>query len=167
MNLKIVMSEFKASIKGFVRSKATLFFTLAFPIILILMFGAIFSGDTGGSFDLFVANYDYDNGDINSSILVSNPNFDSLIGNFSNVYDAIYAQFNYTEVVNIKTIDIDKYDTVEKLRDHIDDEKLNSTTARAGNQFIGRSAEIIRPPVDQTGVFAIIMNCFNRNRIGI
>jgi len=44
MNPKIIVVDFVTSVKGWYRSRGTLFWSLAFPIMLILIFGAIFSG---------------------------------------------------------------------------------------------------------------------------
>jgi len=56
-----VLIDLKASLKMFFRSKAAVFWTLAFPCILILLFGAIFSGmDT--KYSLYVQNLDIVNG---------------------------------------------------------------------------------------------------------
>jgi len=60
MRLEILIVSFKADLKAFVRSKATLFWTLAFPIMLILIFGAIFSGIGETEFELYVQNLDED-----------------------------------------------------------------------------------------------------------
>jgi ABC-2 type transport system permease protein len=42
-----VLADLNVFAKGYVRSRIGLFFTLVFPIILILLFGAIFSGSSG------------------------------------------------------------------------------------------------------------------------
>ena len=44
MNPKVILVDFAASVKSWYRSKGTLFWSLLFPIMLILIFGAIFSG---------------------------------------------------------------------------------------------------------------------------
>ena len=44
MNPKIIVVDFAASVKSWYRSRGTLFWSLLFPIMLILIFGAIFSG---------------------------------------------------------------------------------------------------------------------------
>jgi len=44
MNPKIIAVDFVASLKGWYRSRGILFWSLLFPIMLILIFGAIFSG---------------------------------------------------------------------------------------------------------------------------
>ncbi len=50
---------FKAVTKNWLRSRAGLFFSIMFPILLLVVFGAIFSGIGGTSkYDLFVQNQD-------------------------------------------------------------------------------------------------------------
>ena len=45
------------------RSKSTLFWTLAFPIFMMLLFGAIFSVSQNPTFDLYVQNQDIISGE--------------------------------------------------------------------------------------------------------
>jgi ABC-2 type transport system permease protein len=52
-----VLIDLKASFKMFFRSKAAVFWTLAFPCILILLFGAIFS-EMDSKYSLYVQNQD-------------------------------------------------------------------------------------------------------------
>ena len=56
-----VLLDLKASLKTFWRDKSTMFWTLAFPTILILLFGAIFS-QSSVTYDLYVQNQDLANG---------------------------------------------------------------------------------------------------------
>ena len=42
MRPRVIVTDFIFSVRAFLRSKGTLFWTLAFPIMLILIFGAIF-----------------------------------------------------------------------------------------------------------------------------
>jgi len=58
MRLGIILASFNADLKSFGRSKGTLFWTLAFPVMLILIFGAIFSGADEAEYELFVIDYD-------------------------------------------------------------------------------------------------------------
>ena len=58
MRLEVLIASFKTDLKAFLRSKATLFWTLAFPVMLILIFGAIFSGMGEIEFELYVQNLD-------------------------------------------------------------------------------------------------------------
>jgi len=58
MKAEIIWASFKADLQSFYRSKATLFWTFLFPILLILMFGAIFSGIGDAEYELIVVDYD-------------------------------------------------------------------------------------------------------------
>lgn len=48
-----IIVALKGEAKGFYRNKSTMFWTIAFPLLLILLFGAIFSA-SGGKYDLYV-----------------------------------------------------------------------------------------------------------------
>lgn len=58
MNGRIILTDFLASVKTWSRSKGTLFWTIAFPIILILIFGAIFSGANDVEYTIHVQDLD-------------------------------------------------------------------------------------------------------------
>jgi len=58
MRIQVIAADFIASVKTWTRSKGTLFWTLAFPIILILIFGAIFSGMGDVEYTLYVQDLD-------------------------------------------------------------------------------------------------------------
>ncbi|MDD1767636.1 MAG: ABC transporter permease, partial [Methanomassiliicoccales archaeon] len=49
-----IIVALKGEAKGFYRNKSTMFWTIAFPLLLILLFGAIFSAGGGGTYDLYV-----------------------------------------------------------------------------------------------------------------
>ncbi|MCW4007051.1 MAG: ABC transporter permease [Candidatus Bathyarchaeota archaeon] len=53
-----IVSDFKVFSRGYLRNKFGLFFGLVFPVILILIFGAIFSGDSSGSTVVYAQNQD-------------------------------------------------------------------------------------------------------------
>ncbi|HME43872.1 MAG TPA: ABC transporter permease [Syntrophorhabdales bacterium] len=61
MNLRVVGANLVVSIKSFYREKTAMFFTIAFPIILILVFGSIFMDQDNASFDLYVQDLDHTN----------------------------------------------------------------------------------------------------------
>lgn len=65
-----VFIDLIASFKMFYRSKATVFWTIAFPCILILLFGAIFS-QTNSKYGLHVQNKDIIDGDPANQTLTS------------------------------------------------------------------------------------------------
>jgi len=123
MNPKIIANDFLASLKNYYRSKGTLFWSLAFPILLILIFGAIFSGGEEGNYVLYVKNYDYENGEFIANILKQNETGMEFIGNFTNFYDAIYHQFNLTNVTTIKIIKDSDASNEEELQNYIEANK--------------------------------------------
>jgi ABC-2 type transport system permease protein len=55
---RIIGANLVVSLKAFSREKSAMFFTLAFPIILILVFGTIFLNQDNPSFDLHVQDLD-------------------------------------------------------------------------------------------------------------
>jgi ABC-2 type transport system permease protein len=61
--LSHVVIDLKASLKSFWRDKSTIFWTLAFPTVLILLFGAIFS-QSSIKYDLYIQNQDVIDGKI-------------------------------------------------------------------------------------------------------
>jgi ABC-2 type transport system permease protein len=61
MNRRVIGANLVVSLKTFSREKAAMFFTIAFPIILILVFGTIFLNQDNGSFDLDVQDLDQTN----------------------------------------------------------------------------------------------------------
>jgi ABC-2 type transport system permease protein len=61
MNLRVIGAHLVVSIKTFSREKSAMFFTIAFPIILILVFGTIFLNQDNPSFDVHVQDLDQTN----------------------------------------------------------------------------------------------------------
>ncbi len=55
---KRIYADFKVFSVGYLRNKFGLFFGLIFPVILILIFGAIFSGGGGGPVNVYAQNQD-------------------------------------------------------------------------------------------------------------
>jgi len=53
-----ILADLKLFARGYARTRIGLFFSLIFPIILILLFGAIFSGGNSGPISVFVQNRD-------------------------------------------------------------------------------------------------------------
>jgi len=58
MNLKVVGANLVVKLMSFYRERTTMFFTLAFPIILILVFGTIFMSEDNVGFHLCVQDLD-------------------------------------------------------------------------------------------------------------
>ena len=61
MSRRVIGANLVVSIKTFSREKSVMFFTIAFPIILILVFGTIFLNQDNVSFDLYVQDLDQTN----------------------------------------------------------------------------------------------------------
>jgi ABC-2 type transport system permease protein len=58
---RVIRANLVVSLKTFSREKSAMFFTIAFPIILILVFGTIFLNQDNASFDLHVQDLDQTN----------------------------------------------------------------------------------------------------------
>jgi ABC-2 type transport system permease protein len=58
VSVKRIYSDFKVFSRGYLRNKFGLFFGLIFPVILILIFGAIFSGGSTGTANVYAQNLD-------------------------------------------------------------------------------------------------------------
>jgi ABC-2 type transport system permease protein len=56
--MSTVLSLYVANMKEFVRDRAALFWTFAFPIFFIVLFGAIFSGNSSVSYNVGLVNQD-------------------------------------------------------------------------------------------------------------
>jgi ABC-2 type transport system permease protein len=61
MSPRVIGANLVVRIKSFSREKSAMFFTIAFPIILILVFGTIFMHQDDMSFDLYVQDLDQTN----------------------------------------------------------------------------------------------------------
>jgi ABC-2 type transport system permease protein len=55
---KRIFADFKVFSRGYLRNRFGLFFGLIFPVILILIFGAIFSGNSNGAINVYAQNQD-------------------------------------------------------------------------------------------------------------
>jgi ABC-2 type transport system permease protein len=58
VSVKRILSDFSVFSRGYLRNKFGLFFGLIFPVILILIFGAIFSGNSSGAITVYAQNQD-------------------------------------------------------------------------------------------------------------
>ena len=58
MNPRFILHDFYYSLKQWLRSIGTVFWTILFPVLLIMIFGAIFSGADNVSYNLVVQDLD-------------------------------------------------------------------------------------------------------------
>ena len=58
MNFRFILADVKVSFKSWMRSIGTVFWTLLFPILLIMIFGSIFSGSGDITYDLVIQDLD-------------------------------------------------------------------------------------------------------------
>jgi hypothetical protein len=58
ISAKRTLSDLHLFGRGYIRNKFGLFFGLIFPVILILIFGAIFSGNSSGTITVYAQNQD-------------------------------------------------------------------------------------------------------------
>lgn len=86
MNLRRVGADLKVTARGYSRNPIALFFSLIFPLILILLFGLIFTTGTGGTVTLYTQN------------------FDSVHGNYSAVSQEFLAALNQTGLVQVQLV---------------------------------------------------------------
>jgi len=96
MNLRFIKIDFIASVKSWIRSPGTVFWTILFPILLIMIFGAIFSEGTDVKYDIGVQNLD-----------------DSDQTGFTKQFTQVIENI---DILNVKTIEKDK-DVPEYMKD--------------------------------------------------
>jgi ABC-2 type transport system permease protein len=76
-NLSRIVADFSFFGKGYLRNRIGLFFGLAFPLILIILFGAIFSGiGSSGPTTVYVQNFDH--GSVSGQFISALNNTNSL-----------------------------------------------------------------------------------------
>jgi ABC-2 type transport system permease protein len=114
MKASVIWTSFKSDFKSFYRSKATLFWTLLFPVMLILIFGAIFSGVGETKYELIVVDYDQSD--------MSNMTIEIL---------------NKTSIIETKVVTIDEDDILSYIEDN--DVKRLIVIPKGFEQTIGMS----------------------------
>ena len=86
MNLRRIGADLKVTARGYLRNPVALFFSLIFPLILILLFGLIFSS-TGAS-----------------TVTLYTQNFDLAHGHASNLSESFLAALNNTHLVQVEVV---------------------------------------------------------------
>ena len=104
-----VLTIVRGHIKTWFRSKSTIFWTLLFPILLIVLFGAIF-GNGNTRFDLYVQNKDL-----------------MVAGNPTNLSEGYVSALNHTGAFNLRTVPAEISDPTTYVKD---DAQLNNRGQR-------------------------------------
>ena len=78
MNIKFIKTDLILGIRSWLRSKGTVFWTILFPILLIMIFGAIFSGSNEVNYDLVLQDLDGSSDSQNLTKLLEESGFFSI-----------------------------------------------------------------------------------------
>jgi ABC-2 type transport system permease protein len=159
-NLKRVYADFKVFSRGYTRNVIGLFFGLIFPVILILIFGAIFSGNNTGPVPVYVQNQDTD-----GSIALE------FVSNINGTYS------NGTKISDdwpLRTVLVDSsVDFVEYLSDHSSSDGI-IIPQNFSSSYLAREKVAITvygSPAASTsaiisGVVGSLANQYNLQRVG-
>lgn len=104
---KALFAITKASFKSIFKSPSSTFFSLFFPVVLIIIFGSIGSG-SGVSFDIAIDKKS-DTSNVIYHTLTSAPIFDIVKGDEADIEDRL-KKGRITAIINIQKIDSGKYD---------------------------------------------------------
>jgi ABC-2 type transport system permease protein len=87
MSLRVINANLIVSIKSFYREKTAVFFRVAFPVLLILVFGTIFMNQDNVRYDFYMQDLDHTNSSAeliktldnnkNFKIVMVDPNLDA------------------------------------------------------------------------------------------
>src|SRR3989304_56522 len=150
-----LISDFRLFGRGYLRNVAGFFFGLIFPVILILIFGAIFSGNNTGEVTVYLQNQDTS---------VPAP-FVDISGNFTEA-------LNSTSILNVQSVDASENFT-KYLADHSSQDGIiipaNFSLNYAMQQSI--NVTVYGNPTQSTngiilGVVNGVTNFFNLQRYG-
>ena len=100
--MKRALIIFSAVTKNWMRSRSGLFFSILFPILLLLVFGAVFSGGGTSTYSIFVQNLDR-----------------TTDGQPTNMSNAFVEVLNSTKTFNIRDIPANVSDAPSFARDAV------------------------------------------------
>jgi ABC-2 type transport system permease protein len=153
VSAKRIFSDFKVFSRGYLRNKFGLFFGLIFPVILILIFGAIFSGGTSGKINVYAQ--DQDVGPFLS------PQMD--------VASSFLTSLNNSGTIKVITVDTSK-NFSQYLADHSSSDGIIIPSSFSANYLAGRQVNVIvygNPTSSSSGIVSGtvngIANYFNLN----
>jgi ABC-2 type transport system permease protein len=139
-----MVAELKVYARGNLRSREGFFFTLVFPIILILLFGAIFSGGSSGPSTAYVQNLD--GGQVSTAFV------NALNGTTAVVLRPVPPGDNFTQYLSSHSSTDGIVIPQGFTADYLSDQKVNVTVY--GNPASTSSAVVF-------GITSEIVNAFN------
>ena len=139
-----MLAELKVYARGNLRSREGFFFTLVFPIILILLFGAIFSGGSAGPSVVYVQNLDGGQ--------VSNAFVSAMNGTAAIVLRPVPADANFSQYLSSHSSTDGIVIPQGFTSDYLSNQKVNVTVY--GNPASTSSAVVF-------GITSEIVNTFN------
>ncbi len=157
-SFKRVVADLKVFGKASIRSKEGFFFTLVFPIILILLFGAIFSGGSSGPTTVYVQNLD--NGPVSTAFISAlnsttaitlvqapaNQNFTQYLSSHSSTDGIVIPEnfsydYEHSQSVNV-TVYGNPTSTTSAVVFGITSEVVNSFDLRGASATIGVAQQV-------------------------
>jgi ABC-2 type transport system permease protein len=121
VNTKRITSDLRVFGRGYLRNWIGLFFGLIFPVILILLFGAIFSGNSSGTITVYVQNQDTDSlstqfvnalnstGVLNVQTVNASENFTQYLANHSSPDGVIIPADFSVDYATLKPVNLTVY----------------------------------------------------------
>jgi ABC-2 type transport system permease protein len=150
---KRILADFKTFSRGYLRNKFGLFFGLIFPVILILIFGAIFSGNSSGVITVFAQNQD--NGTPNGA----------------NIGDIFLSTLNETGTIKVLTVN-SSVDFSDYLKEHSSSDGILIPENFSLSYIMGESVNVTvygNPTSSTSGIVAGtvggVSNAFNLERV--
>jgi ABC-2 type transport system permease protein len=150
---KRILADFKNFSRGYLRNKFGLFFGLIFPVVLILIFGAIFSGGSSGTFNVYAQNQDT-----------------GLAGGV-NIGDSFLSALNESGTIKIVTVNA-SVDFSKYLADHSASDGILIPADFSQNYVTGQSVNITvygNPTSSTSGIVSGtvggVSNYFNLQRV--
>jgi ABC-2 type transport system permease protein len=156
LSVRRILSDLRMFGRGYVRNAAGLFFGLIFPVILILIFGAIFSSNSSGKITVYLQNQDTG---------PFSPPFVDISGNFTQA-------LNSTGTLNVQLVPASENFT-QYLSDHSSSDGIIIPANFSVNYALQKHIEVVvygNPTQSSNGIVlgtvSGITNYFNLQRYG-
>ncbi len=122
-----ILADFKVFSRGYLRNKFGLFFGLVFPVILILIFGAIFSGGSSGTITVIAQNQDTGFAAPNQNINLSTQYLEAINSTGTLQVITIDSSLNLTDYISKNSIENSIVIPANFTADYITHQPVNIT----------------------------------------